>query len=456
MNVFFKNNFRIFLTGAILISGIAVNISPVWAGAPSLIRDTEIENTLRLWGTPIFEAAGLDPNGVRIILAQSDTVNAFVAGGPNIFLYTGLINKTDNPGELIGVIAHETGHIAGGHLIRSREAMERASYESIMGMILGVGIAVASGDSNAISAISLGGNSLAQRRYLAHSRIHESSADQAALGFLEKAKINPSGLASFMDKLKADSFAPENQQSEYVRTHPLINSRIEAMERRIAESAYKGSTYPTAWQEQHARMKAKLIGFISPEKVAWFYDDKDTSIPAQYARAIAAYRNNQIDDALQRINALLKHEPNNQYFLELKGQMLVDFARIKEAIPYYKKAIEIMPKATLFRIALAHALIESANQNEPPLLRQAIEHLERALRDESRSTRIHRLLATAYGRINQHNNAKIHLAEEAVLQRRFSYAKQHAQSVLESENEGSKLWLKAKDIISFIETTKKE
>ena len=455
MSVFFKNSFRIFFAGTVLISGMVRDISPACAGAPGLIRDTEIEETLRLWGAPIFEAAGLDPKGVHIILAQSDTVNAFVAGGPNIFLYTGLINKTDNPGELIGVIAHETGHIAGGHLIRTREAMERASYESIIGMILGAGVAIASGDASAIPAATLGGSSFAQRRFLVHSRVHESSADQAALGFLEKAKVNPSGMASFMGKLKADQFVPENQQSEYVRTHPLIDSRIDALERRIAESAYKDIAYPAIWREQHARMKAKLIGFISPGKIPWVYDDKDASIAAQYARAIAAYRSNQVDDALRRIDSLLKREPKNPYFLELKGQMLVDFARIDEAIPYYKKAIGIMPEATLFRVALAHALIESAHQNEASVLHEAIGHLKRALREESRSTRVHRLLATAYGRIDQHNSAKIHLAEEAVLQRRFSYAKQHAQSVLESETEGNKLWLKAKDIISFIETMKK-
>ncbi|MGH1378595.1 MAG: M48 family metalloprotease [Alphaproteobacteria bacterium] len=450
MNTIIRNIFATFYFVIVLCSLSGT----LYAKSPGLIRDTEIEETIRLWSTPVFKAAGLDPLGVNIVLAQSDAVNAFVAGGPNIFLYTGLINKTSNPGELIGVIAHETGHISGGHLIRMREAMERASYESIIGMILGAGVAIASGDAGAAPAISIGGSSLAQRRFLAHSRVHESSADQAAFTFLEKAKINPTGMVSFMGKLKADNFVPENQQSEYVRTHPLINNRIEAMERRVSESLYKDKKYPDIWKDQHARMKAKLIGFINPGKISWVYDDRDLSISAQYARAIAAYRNNHVEDAIKRIDDLLKAEPKNQYFLELKGQMLVDFSRIDEAIPYYKKALDIMPEATLIRIALAHALIESANQDGDILL-EAIDHLERALSEESRSARIHRLLATAYGRVNKKSNAKIHLAEEAVLQRRYSYAKQHAQSVLDGESEGSKLWVKAKDIISFIETTKK-
>lgn len=425
------------------------------ARSMTLVRDTEIENILREWGTPIFKAAGLDPKAVQIILVQSDQINAFVAGGSNIFFYTGLISKTETPGELIGVLAHETGHIAGGHLIRSREAMERASYESIVGTIIGVGAAIATGEGGALPAIAVGGSSVAQRRFFAHSRIQESSADQAALSFLEDSGINPSGMASFMEKLKNENFVPENQQSEYVRTHPLVDSRVQALQRRIESSVFKDKAYPEKWNEQHARMKAKLVGFTHPGQIPWLYDDKDTSIAAQYARAIAAYRNNSVEEALGRIDKLLAAEPNNPYFLELKGQMLVDFGRVEQAQPYYKKSIEILPNASLLRIAYAHAMIESAKNNERDLLTKAVSELERAFQTEKRSSRIHRLLATAYGRLGQNNKAKLHLAEEAVLQREYSYAEEHARAVLSQEAEGSDLWIQAQDIISFIETAKK-
>ena len=192
----------------------------------SRIRDTEIEAILKSWSAPIFKAAGLDPEGVHIILVKDDAVNAFVAGGSNIFVYTGRIEKTESPGELIGVIAHETGHIAGGHLIRSREAMERASYESMIGALLGLGAAIAGGNPSAASAGIAGSSTFAQRSYLAYSRVQESSADQAALSFLEKAQINPSGMESFMEKMKSDMYVPESQQSEYVRTHPLMENRM--------------------------------------------------------------------------------------------------------------------------------------------------------------------------------------------------------------------------------------
>ncbi len=450
MNAFFKNKLKIILSLAIIFMP---SVSNAKNSSLSLIRDTEIENILHSWAKPIFKAANLDPKAINIILVQNDSVNAFVAGGSNIFIYTGLISKTENAGELIGVIAHETGHIAGGHLIKGREALERASYESIVGTIIGVGAAILTGEGGAFPAIALGGNSIAQRRFLAHTRVHESSADQAALTFLEGAKINPTGLKSFMYKLKSENFMPESQQSEYTRTHPLVDNRIEALDSRVEKSEYNKKPYADLWQKQHERMKAKLLGFIHPEQIQWVYDDTDVSIAANYARAIAAYRQNKVDNAINRIDNLLKNEPNNPYFLELKGQMLVDFGRVKESIPYYRKAIKIMPQAALFRIALAHALIEASNENT--LLPEAIQELERAQRDEARSPRIHRLLATAYGRLGKENKAKLHLAEEAILQRNFTYAKQHAQSILKSEEEGSKIWIKAKDIISFIETTKK-
>lgn len=423
-------------------------------GARTIVRDTEIERILSEWSTPIFKAAGLNPNAVKIILVQSNDINAFVAGGSNIFFYTGLIAKTDNPGEVIGVLAHETGHISGGHLIKSREALERASYESIIGTILGVGAALATGDAGAVPAISLGGQSMAQRSYLAHSRVNESSADQAAMSFFEKSAMNPTGMETFFEKLKSENYMPENQQSEYIRTHPLTSNRIEAVRHRIEESAYKNKEFPKKWNEQHARMKAKLIGFITPGQVPWIYSDQDKTVPARYARAIAAYRSNEINEALSQIDGLLKIEPNNPYFLELKGQMLVDFSRVSEAVPYYRKAIQAMPNAPLFRIALAHALIESAN-NKPALLNEAIGELKRALRDEPRTSRIHRLLATAYGKLGQHDLAKIHLAEEAVLQRNFEYAREHAQSVLSNAKDGSPLAMKARDILVFIENAKK-
>lgn len=426
-------------------------MAPVKAApeGPTLIRDTEIENIIKEWSAPLLQAAGLPEGSVNFILVQSPEMNAFVAGGANIFIYTGLIARTENPGELIGVIAHEMGHIAGGHLIRGREAMERASYESILGTILGVGVAIASGEGGAAAAISSGATGLAARRFLAFSRIQESSADQAALTFMDKAHLNPDGLGSFLEKLESEELLPTNQQSEYVRTHPLTANRVAAVETRAKESPYARQPFPASWVEQHARMKAKLIGFISPEKVLWDYQDKDKSIAARYARAIAAYRQNQVNDALKGIDALIASEPNNPYFHELKGQMLTDFGRVKEAIPAYRKAVSLLPKAPLIQIALGHALIEGGGGSDN--LKEAIRQLESAIKEEPRSSRAYRLLGVAYGQLGDEGHAKLNLAEEAVLQGRFDYAKELAEGVTRSFPQGSREWLQAQDILSYID-----
>ena len=430
---------------------LTVIASPYAAKAQTIIRDEEIEDYLQEWLKPVFAAANLSSDQVNIILVQDSQINAFVAGGANIFIYTGLLQKTENPGEVIGVIAHEMGHITGGHLIRGREAMENASYQSILGMILGVGAAVATGDAGAVGAIGAGASSMATRAYLTNSRAFESSADQAAMTFLDKAGINQSGMESFMKKLQGQELLTASQQSQYVQTHPLTRDRISAIDERVQQSPNKDKPYPAEWNIQHKMMLAKLLGFINPQQVAWVYDDKDTSVEAMAARAIAAYRLNQVSQALKLSDALLQREPQNPYFLELKGQMLMDFGKVKEAVPYYQKAVQARPEAALIRVALAHAQIETA-QNDKVVLQAAIDNLNRAQKSESRSTYLQRLLATAYGRMGNESVAKLHLAEEAVLQRRISYAREQAEAALPGLKPGTADWIRAQDILSYLET----
>ena len=423
------------------------------ANAQTIIRDSEIESYMSQWFAPIFKVNNMSPSQVKIILVQDNDVNAFVTGGANIFFYTGLIEKTDNPEELIGVMAHELGHISGGHLVRGREALEQASYESILGTIIGIGAAVASGDAGAAGAGSLAGNSVAQRRFLSKTRTFESSADQAAIQSMKRAEINPQGLLTFMQKLEGQELLQASQQSEYVRSHPLTRNRISSIAAGVEKSNLSTASTPPAWKDQHARMKAKLMGYTHPEQVSWNYDDTDQSIPARYARAVAYYRQDQIDQALASINGLIKDEPNNPYFYELKGQMLVEFGRVTQAIQPLQRAVTLRPNDGLLRTALAHAQIETANNNQNNL-NQAIKNLQVAKQAEPRSTRVHRLLATAYGRQNQDAFARLHLAEEALLQNRKPYAKQQAHTALKGLPKGSAAALRANDIIIFTTKTK--
>ncbi len=445
-----KNTLKIFLNLILLCS---FTLAPIIAHAqkpPTIIRDTEIEATIKTWMAPLLNAAHMGPSSVNLVLVQSPQVNAFVAGGANIFLYTGLIDKSESADEVIGVMAHELGHIAGGHLIAGRDALKRASYESILGSVIGIGAAILTGKGGAAQAIIGGASGLAQRRFLAHSRVNESSADQAGLRFLDSAQINPEGLQSFLRKLESDELLPTDQQSEYARTHPLSRNRIDALQTNIDKSPSKDKAIPAEWIKAHARMKAKLIAFTNPGRVPWVYDDLDKSVPARYARSIAAYRDNNVAPALKEIDELIAMEPENPYFLELKGQMLRDFGRVDEAIPFYRKAAKMLPKAGLIQIDLGHALLEArSSQNNYD---EAINVLNKALRYEPRSTRAHRLLATAYGRKGDENMAKLHLSEEALLQRRLPYAKRLAETAAKGFTEGSRKWIKAKDILADIST----
>ena len=440
---------------ALLICGVALMAHAQGGRSASLIRDTEIENYLKEWAAPVIKAADLDPDSVNIILVQDSNVNAFVAGGQNIFLYTGLLTKSKNPSEVIGVLAHELGHIRGGHLVRGRDAMESASYEAMLGTILGIGAAILAGDAGAAGAISAGSSGMALNKLLAFSRIQESSADQAAMTFLDRAHINPQGLVTFMERLEDEEMLPVSQQSEYVRTHPLTRDRVESLKAGTERSAYNNTKTPARWDDEHARMMAKLVGFVTPEYVVWNYSEKDTALPARYARAIAAYRQNKVDEALRLTDTLLRDEPKNPYFLELKGQMLTDFGRPGEAVPYYRQATELDPKSGLIRTAYAHTLVETAN-NDQKQLQTAITQLERAQQDEPRSTRIHRLLATAYGKMGQDSMAKLHLAEEALLQRRLPQARQQVEAAIPGLPEGSSSWIRAQDILSQVSLSEEE
>lgn len=440
------------LTSLLLAGALFFGLSTP-ARAQTVIRDAEIEDYMAQWFSPIFQAGGMSPDQVKIVIVQDPMINAFVAGGANIFFYTGLLDKTDNPGEVIGVMAHELGHISGGHLIRAREAMENASYEAILGGIIGVGAAILSGDGNAAGTIGAASQSMATRKYLSYSRAFESSADQFALTTLQKAGLSARGLGTFLEKLEDQELLPVSQQAEYVRTHPLTRTRIDAVESGAAASPSLDKPWPPEWIEQHARMKAKLMGFISPQQVAWTYDDRDHSVAATSARAIAAYRTNDVSNALKLADELIAKEPGNPYFQELKGQMLMDFGRVPEALPYYAKAAAAKPGNGLIRTALGHAELETAGDN-PAKLQKAIDDLETALKSEPRSTRIHRLLATAYGRLGDDPNARLHLAEEALLQRKLPYARAQAEVALRGLKQGSSGWLRAKDILDYMDTQK--
>jgi predicted Zn-dependent protease len=378
------------------------------AAGESFIRDTEIEAEIRTMVSPIWKAAGLEPSALHVYLIDDRQLNSFVAGGQNEFINTGLIMRSETPNQLLGVLAHETGHIAGGHLTRAQEAMRNASIEGIIAMVLGAAAAVVGRSGAAL----LGAEGVAQRAFMQYSVTQEASADQAGLSFLDRAGMSSRGLLQFFQILQGEELLSGARQDPYMRTHPLTAQRIEYVRNHVDHSRYSSVADSAENIEMLKRIKVKLGAFISPpSSTLTAYPEKDQSVLARYARAIAYYRIPKLDKALPIIDGLIRDYPKDPYFRELKGQMLFENGRIADAVQPYEEAVRLAPGAPLLRISLAQAYIES---NDPKMNKRAIAHLNDALRTEDKETNGWHLLATAYGRDNQMGPAALALAEEGL------------------------------------------
>jgi len=439
---------RLVLAAALLLAPVTPAGAQSRGHQPEFIRDAEIEHIIRTLAGPIFAAAGIDGEAVEFALIKDSTINAFVAGGMNMFLYTGLLMECDNAEQLIGVMAHESGHIAGGHLIRGREAMEQASAEAILAMILGVGAAIASGQGNAAGAIITGGQGMAERNLLAFSRAQEASADAAGMRFLDAAHISTQGFHDFLEKLAGQELLPPDRQAAYTRTHPLTRDRIDAVADHLRDSPWKNSHPSAAFNDLFARLKAKLIGFIKPTLALRRYGPEDTGIPARYARAVAFYQQGDLKTALPLIDGLIAQEPKNAYFYELKGQVLMENRRIPDSLPPYRRSVELAPESGLLRGALAQALLETGN---PQYLDEAIKQLQFATRQEKDSAFLWRLVATAWGRKNNDGMVSYALAEEALARGDRAMARHQAERAEKMLPAGSPGWLRAQDIRGVVD-----
>ena len=392
-------------TAIVLAACLAISRA---AAAESFIRDTEIEADIRAMVTPIWKAAGLEPSALHIYMIDDKQLNSFVAGGQNEFINTGLIMRAQTPNQLLGVLAHETGHIAGGHLSRTQQAMRNASIEGIIAMVLGAAAAVAGRNGAAL----LGAEGVAQRAFMQYSLSQEAAADQAALNFLDRAGMSSRGLLQFFQILQGEELLTGALQDPYLRTHPLTAQRIEYVRNHVDRSRYSNVADTAENIEKLKRIKVKLGAFISPpSSTLTAYPEKDQSLLARYARAIAYYRIPKLDKALPIIDGLIRDYPKDPYFLELKGQMLFENGRIADAVQPYEEAVRLAPGAPLLRISLAQVYIES---NDPKMNKRAIAHLNDALRSEDKDTNGWHLLATAYGRDNQMGMAALALAEEGL------------------------------------------
>ena len=412
--------------------------TPAWA-ALRVLRDAETEIFLHRAAKPIFQAAGLSPNSVKFILVEDDNINAFVAGGQNIFIYSGLILATDNVDELLGVLAHETAHISGGHLLRMEGAIENASRQSILFMILGLAAAAVSGQGQIGAAATAIGGQATLSNILAHSRAHEDSADQAAFKFLRTAQMPTAGLTSFMGKLVDQELLPASRQDEYMRTHPLSRDRFVAMQRRT--ESVKDFPRNEKLNNDYMRIRAKLRGYVKPRIT--IQGESDNSFTDRYGRALALYRLNDTSAAIKMLNELIKEEPNNPYLHEFKGQILFERGESKEAAQSYAAANGHVPGVPLILLGYGRALAADGQ------LSQAIQILEQTVQLEPDSNEARRALAIAYGRSGNKNRAQLELAEEALLQLDYKEALGRAKSA--EFPAGTPQAIRANDIVLLAE-----
>ena len=317
---------------AVLTAAVVASItvgSDAAAGKPRQIFDTEIENTIRDYATPVLLAAGLEPGAVRIHLVNSSAPNAFVSRGQRLFVTTGLLMAVEHPGQLIGTLAHETGHIAGGHLARLDAMLRDATTPALLSSLLAVAVGVLSGNPGAGVAVLGGGQQAINRRLLSFSRSQEQSADRAALRYLDDTRQSAQGLMEFLEILDDQQALvisrARQQELSYDITHPLTQDRIAYVRRHVAQSRNSKVPVPAEFVRRHARIVAKLHGFLdNPRRTLSRYKESDPGVPARYARAIAYYRQADLDHALPLIDGLLAEFPGDPYFLELKGQALFD------------------------------------------------------------------------------------------------------------------------------------
>jgi predicted Zn-dependent protease len=371
------------------------------------------------------------------VLVENPELNAFVAGGQNIFLHTGLILETQDAAELAGVIAHETGHIADGHLLRGQAEASNLSLQALLTNLLGVAVAIGTHTPEAGVAIGNAGASIATRSFLRHTRTQEASADHAGVRFLEGARLPVTGFLSFLHKLESQELLPESQPTQSVRTHPMTQDRIDFLQH-VVDTRPQGAE-PADWPELHRRMKAKILGYLFPDRAL---DDKGEAVAARYGRSIAWFRKGQIGKALEILDPLIAAEPKNPYFYELKGEILLNSGKVEESILTYQKAAELAPASGLIRTAFAHSLIES-REKTPERLAEAVKQLNLAIDREKHMAEPHYLLAIAYGKQGEEGLSRLHLAEEALMQNNGAFAKREAALAKASLKRGTPAYQRA-------------
>jgi predicted Zn-dependent protease len=420
---------------------------------PPVIRDTEAEQLLREYTRPILRAAGLEKQNIQIVIINDSAFNAFVADGRRIFVNYGAIMQSETPNQIIGVLAHETGHLAGGHLAKMREQLAQAQTQMIIAMLLGAGAMVAgargggnSGLANAGAAAVAGPQEMIRRTLISYVRQQEENADRAGVRFLTATGQSPRGMYETFKRFSNESLFAARGADPYLQSHPMPADRVAALEGLARSSPYWDKKDDPALQLRHDMVRAKISAFMERQDTVYRrYPMSNDSLPARYAHAISTYLHGDLRTALGMIDALIQVQPNNAYFYELRGQALLEGGKPAEAIAPLRRAVQLSNNAPLIEMLLGQALVATNNK---AYTEEAIAILRAAVARETEAPLGYSQLAMAYGRKGDYAEADLASAQAAFLRGDNKTARELASRAKTRFAVGTPGWVKADDIVA--------
>ena len=421
------------------------------AGIP-MIRDAEIEQLLRDYTAPIFHVAGLTDQNIHVVIIDDKSFNAFVMDAHRIFINVGALTQATAPNQVIGVLAHETGHIVGGHLSKIRQELANVQTATLIALLLGVGALVAGARSGSADTGNVGmaaitaPQALGLNRLLAYQRAQEESADRAGVRFLTMTGQSAKGMYDTFKHFADESLFSAQGINPYFQNHPMPQERMAALTE-LVKTPYWAKKDPPELQFRHDMMRAKLFGFTErPASVLAHYPSTDTSLPARYARAISAYRFGAPRNAIAQIDSLIQAMPNYPYFYELKGQALLEGGHPADAVAPLRHAVQLAPSPALIQILLAQAIVAT---NDAKSADEAISLLHAAIIKEPEAADAYTTLAMAYARKNNLADADLASAQAAFARGDNKTARELAERAKQRFPIGSPGWVRADDIVAF-------
>jgi predicted Zn-dependent protease len=448
------------LPAAMLAAALASAVAPAPAAAQNLplIRDTEIENLLSDYAKPIFKAAGLGQGRISMRIVNHESFNAFVVDGRNVFIHTGTLQQALTPNEVIGVIAHETGHITGGHMAALRARIAKDQTRALLMQILGIGLMIGGGISGGEggreiaqggTGVLYGGNEVIMRSLLAERRSQESAADQAGISFLSQTQQSGKGMLETFERFAQQEYIGAANQDAFYRSHPVATDRVSRLRQLAQKSPYYNNVDSPALQLRHDLMRAKLSGYIDrPAIVLNRYPATDKSLPARYARAIARFfqgGQGALEASIAEVEALIREKPDNPYFVEVKGDILMRAGKVRESIQPLRQALKMLPDAPLIRVQLASAL---QNEDTPQNIAESVELLRKSLIEDANS-RAFRLLANAYYKQGKLPEADAATAQALFVEGDLKQAQIFAKRAQVKLQPGTPDWVKNDDILNY-------